>query len=182
MLKTALIILAEGFEESEAIITIDILRRAQVAVTIAGLTTKTVVSSRKISINADTVLDDAGTTFDALILPGGMPGTSNLLSDDRVLSLVKMVYTSGRICAAVCAAPKVFGKAGILKGHRYCCFPGAEKDITDGTLVTSSVCVDTNIITSRSFGTSIEFGLAIVEVLMGSDEADKVRKAIVFEG
>jgi len=180
MPKNAVIILAQGFEEAEAVISIDLLRRAGIQVTIAGLASAEVSGSRGITIKADTILSNIPESFDALILPGGQPGTTNLSRSGEVLDIVRESAARSRLIAAICAAPSVLGKAGILKGVQACCYPGFEDALTDAKLSNDPVVCDGNIITSRGLGTAIQFGLAIVRYMVDNATAEKIAKAIIY--
>ena len=177
MTKKVLAILAEGFEEVEAVTPIDILRRAGVEVTVASWNAnKTVKGAHRIVVVADKILAEVKGEFDALVLHGGIPGAPNLASVPAVNNLIRAYFKSGKIVAAICASPAVvLNPTGILKGKKATCFPGCEKDFgKEVTFVKDSVVVDGNIITSRGLGTAHAFALAIVGQLLGSSEAKKM--------
>lgn len=183
-MKTILL-LAEGFEEIEAVSTADILRRGGVDCRLCSVNNaRSVKGAHGIAIECDfcidTVFDNAYLMFDAIILPGGMPGTKNLKNSDRVISAVKTMYDAGKICAAVCAAPSVFQKAGILEGKKITSYPG-EVDI-DGTFEYSedTVVVCGNIITSRSPATTPQFAFEILRALGLSEEALRLREGMLY--
>lgn len=182
-MKKAVVCLAEGFEDVEAVMPIDLLRRAGVSVTVAGVTGWEIVSSRGIRIVADALLSDlVPGDADALVLPGGMPGASNLAASSDVSSWIDACTSQGSIVAAICAAPAVvLGKAGVLKGKRFTCFPGHEKDVEGAVFVEQPVVRDENIITSRGLGTAAQFGLEIIRALLGDDMRDKIAKATLIE-
>ncbi len=179
MAKKALIILAPGFEEIEAITAIDILRRANVAVTIAGLGDTKIKAARGTVIVTDGVLELIKDEFDALILPGGMPGASNLASSETVTEFIKAMHGTGKIVAAICAAPAVvLAPTGILNHKSATCYPDMQNEFgPDTTYKEDAVVVDTNIITSRGPGTALEFALTIVQELCDKETAGKIRKA-----
>jgi protein deglycase len=175
-------ILAPGFEETEAVTFIDLLRRAKIAVMILGLESQQVRGSHDIAIAADGLLSEFTGAFDGIVLPGGQPGTANLASSQRLLDLIRSAHGRGALCAAICAAPTVLAKAGILTGVKATCYPGCEKEL-DGALFSEQAVVrDRNIITSRGVGTAIPFGLELIAYLAGADEAQRVRNAIIFKG
>lgn len=178
MIKKALIILADGFEESEAIVPIDLLRRAKVNVTIAGLS-QVIKSARNISIIADILLT-GNEEFDMLILPGGQPGTSNLKASSMVLSMVQKSRQQGKFIAAICAAPSVLAAAGILDNIKITCFPGTETECPGAIALPGPVVIDGAIITSKGMGTAIPFGLVLVEALTDKATADSVGRAIQY--
>ena len=182
-MPTVLVILPEGFEEIEAIAPIDLLRRAGAEVTIAALGTSPHVTGRcNITMHADTTLsavgEAGGATFDLIFLPGG-PGVLNLRSDARVRRLVQQQAATGRWLAAICAAPTVFNDAGVLEGRRYTAHFSVAKELPY-ILKDERVVVDGKIITSRGAGTSVDFGLALVEHLVSPAKAAEIRQAICF--
>jgi protein deglycase len=180
MNKTAMIILADGFEEVEAITPIDLLRRAGVNITIVGLSSLMVTGSHNITVIVESVLGPISPLPDALILPGG-PGHKHLLDSVSVIELVKQMFSAGKLCAAICAAPAVFGKAGILFNKRATCFPGDESKLLGAVFAADLVVVDGNVITSRGAGTAVPFALAIATYLAGQEIAGAVSRAIIYD-
>lgn len=181
MRKTAVIILAKGFEEIESVTPIDLLVRSGVQVIIAGLTDTLVKGSRGITIKTDCLIDEIPDEFDALILPGG-PGAKLLAASDKVTQLIKKQNKAGRLIAAICAAPAVvLNPTGILSGKKMTAFPGYEKDLNpDVTHVDKCVVVDGPIITSKGPGTAFEFSLRIAEILVGREIMEKVSSATQY--
>jgi protein deglycase len=180
-MRRALVILADGFEETEAVTTIDLLRRGGVEVMVAALTGESARGSHGIAVAADATLDDArGVDYDLVALPGGQPGATNLAADARVLKLVAAHARDGRLVAAICAAPAVLAAAGVLDGRRATAFPGAlAHDAAPGlTLTGDAVVRDAHVITSRGPGTAIDFALALVEALEGRAVRDEVEAAL----
>ncbi|MBO4330681.1 MAG: DJ-1/PfpI family protein [Oscillospiraceae bacterium] len=173
---------AEGFEEVEALTVVDLLRRAEIGcdmVSLAG--TDTVTGSHGISVGVQCALDKAQLDdYDAIILPGGMPGTKNLASDSRVIGALSRFCAAGKLTAAICAAPTVLAAAGVLEGRRAVCYPGMEGQLTGRTGGDGPVEVDGTVITSRGVGTAIPFALAIVEYFSGADKARELARAIVY--
>lgn len=171
--------LAEGFEEIEALEPVDILRRAGLEVkTVAVGTSKTVKGTHGIEVIADMTesdLDD--TTPEAIILPGGMPGTTNLEQSAIVIDTLMRSAMEGSLVCAICAAPSILGICGHLKGRRATCFPGFEEYLDGATVVDERVVRDGNIITSRGMGCAAEFALCIVETLRGKQKADEIATA-----
>jgi protein deglycase len=166
-----LIPLAEGFEEIEAVTIIDLLRRAGIEVVSAALAPGQVTGSHGISLLPDSDLDAAlGQNFDMVVLPGGMPGTSNLAADERLLSMLRLMADSERFTAAICAAPSVLAKAGLLAGKRATSFPGfLTAESAPGTiLLDDAVVEDGKVITSRGPGTAMDFALTLIERLAGA--------------
>jgi len=176
----AITILADGFEEIEAVSFIDLLRRAKVEVTILALDSKVVRGSHDIKVNSDELLENFTGSADAVILPGG-PGTSRLMESDRVIRTVIEFFNKGLLCAAICAAPTVLGKAGILKNKKATCFPGFESKLNCASFSESHVVRDGNVITSRGAGTAIPFGLELISYLCGSDVSAKIGSSIIYK-
>ena len=181
MPKTA-IFLADGFEEIEALTVVDLLRRANIEIsTVSIMGRKNVTGSHKITVEADALLEETDfDSLDMLILPGGMPGTTNLADCKALTDKIKEFDEKDKMLCAICAAPTVFGKLGILKGKKACCFPGREDDLLGADVQTSSVTKDGHFITSRGMGTAIDFGLAIIEHYQGSDAATSMASKIVY--
>ncbi len=173
-----LVPLAEGFEEIEAITVIDILRRAGIDTVTASLKNNPVTGSHRISVTTDIELND-NENFDAIILPGGMPGSTNLKNDRRIINLIKMINKAGGLTAAICAAPIVLSEAGVLKEKKFTCFPGYEKEITDGIHINEKVVIDGSIITGIGAGSAVLFALAIVEFLKDKETARKIKEQII---
>ena len=182
MAKTA-IFLADGFEEIEALTVVDLLRRAGIEITTASIMgRKNVTGSHRITVEADALIEDIEfDSIDMLILPGGMPGTTNLSACKALTDKVKEFDANGKMLCAICAAPTVFGKLGLLKGKKACCYPGCEVDLLGADVQTTNVTKDANFITSRGMGTAIDFGLAIIEHFQGKDAADEMGRKIVYK-
>ncbi len=172
-----LVALAEGFEEIEAITTIDILRRAGQEVVVAGLVDGPVLGSHQVRVLPDTSLAKIDyRDLDALVLPGGAPGFVNLGNDQRVLKMVREMDRAGKYVAAICAAPSVLIKAGVLQGRRATVHPSGEDEVAScAQLSLDRVVVDRNIITSRTPGTAMEFALKLVEVLAGKEKMQAIK-------
>lgn len=176
-----LIPIAEGFEDIEAITLIDVLRRAEVDVLVAGLEKRLRTSAHGVKITTDVVLaDQKNEVFDAIILPGGLPGAQHLAESDDLMEILRAQAASGRICAAICAAPWALGVAGVLEGKTATCYPGFEDKLTGATHSTDRVVVDGNIITSRGPGTALEFALELVRVLVNTDTAATLRASMII--
>ncbi|MBU0681809.1 MAG: DJ-1/PfpI family protein [Proteobacteria bacterium] len=181
-MKTALILLASGFEETEAVTIIDVLRRGKVAVTSASLGDQLVKGAHGIQVMADTALSEvAERLFDVVILPGGMGGTENLLASEAVGMLLKRHAEQGRIVSAICAAPLVLEKAGLLVGKTATIYPGLDDKLCSAAQVSgASVVEDAKIITSRGPGTAMEFALLLVARLEGKAKADQVAAGLLY--
>lgn len=175
-----LVPLADGCEELEAVTIIDLLRRAGVEVTTAGLKPGVVKASRGVQLVPDTTLDAAlEADYDMVVLPGGMPGASHLKEDARVLALLKKMAAAGKYTAAICAAPMVLAEAGVLAGRRATSYPGFLDGLADVTLRSEAVVQDGTVLTSRGPGTAMDFALALVETLAGSEKRQQVEAALV---
>lgn len=177
----ALVPLADGCEEMEAVIIIDILRRAGWEVCVAALKPGTVSASRGVKLVADTLWDKVDPlSFDLIVLPGGAQGTENLRSDARVLRALRELAQQGKITAAVCAAPLVLQEAGLLGGKKATCHPGVVSKLTATRRVNDRVAIDGRIVTSQGAGTTFEFALALVAMVDGAGKADEISRAIVL--
>lgn len=173
--------LAEGFEEAEAVIPCDILRRGGVEVVTCSVTDKReVVGSHGIPVLADTVIADLAEP-EGIILPGGMPGTTNLFASAELQKLILRLNGKKKLLCAICAAPTVYGKMGLLKEEEATCYPGMEKELFAKTLSEKSVCRSGNFVTSRGPGTAFDFGFEILEILKGKDIAQALRAAMCQE-
>jgi len=172
-----LVILAEGFEEIEAMTVVDILRRAEIEVITAGLKGGLIEGAHQIRVQPETTLDEAlKSSFDVLFLPGGFPGFVNLKEDPRVLNLAKEMDRAGKYVAAICGAPSVLVKAGILKGRTATVNPAGRDEVASCARYSPDrVVVDKNLITSQSPGTAMEFALKLVEVLAGQERMQKIK-------
>lgn len=183
MKKSVLVLLAEGFEEMEAVISVDILRRAGIEVAMAALTEDLLVKgSRGILIKADIFLENYNKIPDALVLPGGVGGAERLAASAKVSELIALCNEKKKIIAAICASPAfVLPKSGILKGRKATCFPGEEQRFGEDIIfVQESVVVDGNVITSRGPGTAFDFALTVAEALVGKDVVMAVKeKALI---
>ena len=179
MTKKALLVLADGFEEIEAVVPIDLLRRAGIDLVTAGLKKEWVQGRQGVTLKADTVLNRVIGLFDALILPGG-PGHKALMESDRVLRLTEDYFRDKILCCAICAAPRFFAAAGILDGKRFTCYPGSLDDFGNGEYVPAEVVRDGNIITSAGPGTAVPFSLSIIEALLGEAKAAAVKAQILY--
>jgi len=161
-----LIPLAQGCEELEAVTIIDILRRADINVTAAGLDAEPVTGARGTVLIPDTAIDAIiNETFDMIVLPGGLPGADNLRQDARIIQLLQRHVQQGQQIAAICAAPKVLAHAGLLKDIRATSYPGSldEFNLDTDNLSQDAVVVDGKVITSRGPGTAMDFALTLIE-------------------
>jgi protein deglycase len=179
-MKRVLVPLAEGCEELEAVTVIDLLRRAGVEVIVAGLREGTVTASRGVRIVPDMTLDQAlQLEFDMVALPGGLPGADHLAADRRLADLLKRMNESGRFVGAVCAAPKVLARAGVLQGRIATAYPGVLQQEGHSDISGDAVIRDGTVITSRGPGTAMDFALELIEALAGRPARESVEKGLV---
>ena len=178
------IFLSDGCEEIEALTVVDTLRRTGLDITMISINNSTsVTGSHGIPFIADTTFENVNfDEYDAIVLPGGMPGTIHLGEHEGVTSIVKDFFAKGKLVCAICAAPSVLGAAGILQGRHATCHPGFEEKLTGAITSTDPVVTDGNVITSRGMGTCIEFAGAIIAALKDDETAKQVKDAIVYQG
>jgi len=183
MNKKIAVHLAEGFEETEAVSIIDILRRADIEVIVVSVTGKLeVTGSHQIRILADILFEEVDyNDLYMIVLPGGMPGAANLDAHEGLKNQIKQFNQQNRPLAAICAAPMVLGNLGILKGKQAVSYPGFEKYLKDAEILTVPVVKSGNVITGRGIGTVLEFALMIVEKAVSAEKAKLIAEQILFE-
>lgn len=176
------IMVADGYEEIEMLTVVDLLRREGLTCDIISATGKReLTSSHKVTVLADVMFSDADfDSYDGLVIPGGLPGTTNLGNHEGVCGQLKKAHADGKLIAAICAAPTVFGSLGLLEGKRAICYPGMEDGLTGANVTVEPVVVDGNIITSRGMGTAIDFALAILAYFEGKETAAALAEKIVY--
>ncbi|MDR2654769.1 MAG: DJ-1/PfpI family protein [Oscillospiraceae bacterium] len=170
------VFLAEGFEEIEAVATIDILRRAGIDVVTVGIGSNVITGAHGITVS--TTIEDAslnGDEFDMAVLPGGTPGIYNLAKSRTVKKILRRAIKEDKYIAAICAAPSILGQNGWLKGKKAVCYPGFESALEGAEIVDQPVVTDGKIITSKGAGTAMEFGFTLVSILCGGETANKIR-------
>jgi 4-methyl-5(b-hydroxyethyl)-thiazole monophosphate biosynthesis len=182
-MKNALIHLAEGFEEIEAITIIDVLRRADIPILMVSITRDLkVTGSHGIAITADILFEDTDySDAEILILPGGMPGAKNLNAHLGLKDQLNKFKEEGKKLAAICAAPIVLGGLGILEGKEAVCFPGFENQLPGAKIVYDPVVVSGNVITGRGPGTALDFALTLVKLLKGDSLADDLARKLLAQ-
>lgn len=181
-MKKVLIPLAQGCEELEAVTIMDLLTRAGIEVISAGLDDQPVTCSRNTVIIPSTTLDKViDNEFDLIVLPGGLPGADHLRDDARIIKLIQKQSAANKPVGAICAAPKVLAKAGLLTNKKATSFPNVLTDLnlTTTTITESALEIDHNIITSRGPGTAMDFSLTLIELLEGSEKRQQIEKQMV---
>jgi 4-methyl-5(b-hydroxyethyl)-thiazole monophosphate biosynthesis len=187
MMKKVIVLLAEGFEEVEAVTPIDYLRRAGLEVTITAIGgSLSAKGARGITLNADALLRDIiqkgeTTAFDAVIIPGGMPGAANIAASEECGALILKMAAAGKLVCAICAAPAVvLAPLGLLSGKKFTCYPGMEEKVQNAQWTDERVAIDGAIITSRSAGTAGEFAATIISRLVSEAEGDKIARSVLL--
>lgn len=169
------VLLAEGFEEIEALYPPDILRRGGVEVRTVGVGGRVICGSHGLPVTADITIEEATEIPELLILPGGLPGSTNLDASPEVDALIARTHAAGKRLAAICAAPFILGKRGLLRGLRATCYPGFEKDFID-----AKYCADARVITDGSITTAVgmgaagEFAIELLSLLKGKEAAERI--------
>ncbi len=175
--------LADGFEEIEALSPVDFLRRAGVEVVTVGVTGEYVSGAHNIVVKSDISINEIilDNNLDGVILPGGMPGADNLNNSEDVQKAVDYCIDNKKIVSAICAAPFILGRKGILEGKNATCFPGFEDELKGANVLSDGVVTDGNIITAKGAGVAWEFGAAIAEKLVGKEKSEGILKAIQWK-
>ena len=175
------VLLGTGFEETEAIAPVDLLRRAGVEVRTVGINGKVVYGGHQIGIEADITLDQMDLAqLDMLMLPGGLGGVAAIRQSQGAMDAIRFAYDNGKLLAAICAAPTILAELGMLQGKHAVCYPGCEEGMEQVTIENTAAVRDGNIITGTSAGCAVAFGLALVEALKGKAEADCIAQQIVI--
>lgn len=176
------IFMADGCEEIEGLTVVDIVRRAGIHITTISISgKKEVAGAHGITFLADAKKDEVDfSTLDGIVLPGGMPGTTNLGADETVDKVIREFAAGGKLVAAICAAPSVLGQAGLLNGKHATSYPGFEPKLTGAVTSEDPVVQDGNVITSRGMGTAIAFALEIVSYFTDKKTADKLAESIIY--
>lgn len=181
-MKKVLLFLADGFEEIEALATVDILRRAGVQVTTVSINpSKTVLGAHRVTVMADVLFTDCSPAeADMLVLPGGMPGALNLDEHEGLHEAIKAHAEAGKWLAAICAAPMVYGHMGLLNGKKATCYPSFEGELAGAEYTAAPVEKDGNIITGNGPAAALPFAYALAETLMGEEVADRVKDGMLY--
>ena len=182
------VFLAEGFEEIEALTVVDVARRAGIVTAMVSIRGKEspeplrVTGAHGIPVTADMRIDEADFEgLDMIVLPGGLPGTTNLEACEALTARVRAFDAAGKWIGAICAAPGILGRMGLLEGREAVSYPSVEESLKGAEIPRTEVAVSGHILTSRGMGTALPFSLAIVSVLLGQDEADALAKGIIYE-
>ena len=175
------IILGKGFEEAEAVVPCDMLRRAGIDVRFAGIGGREITGGHGITVCADCVAEETDlTAAEMIVLPGGMGGVQSILGSETVLNAVKTVYDNGGYAAAICAGPTVLAKLGITDGKHVTCYPGCEANMGGAKTCDEDAMYDGRVVTGKAPGTAFDFALALIEVLRGREAAKKVAAGAVY--
>jgi len=183
MKKNVCVCVADGSEEMEVVITVDVLRRAGLHVFLAGVgESRLLTASRGVRIAPDGAWDptEAG-RFDALVIPGGLGGSETMREDESILEVLREFVAAGKMVAAICAGPTVLQDAGVLDGKTYTSHPNSREELVAGTWVDQPVVVDGTLVTSQAPGTAMAFGLRLIELLDSAEEADRVAAGMCVE-
>lgn len=178
-MKRAALLFASGTEEIEALTPVDILRRAGAHVDIIGVGTGEPTGSHGIRIKTDMTLKSADIlSYDMIIIPGGMPGTTNI-EETGIAEVLRKADAEGKIIAAICAAPMILGRAELLAGREAICYPGFEKYLSGALISEKKVAVSGNIITAKGMGVALEFALELTKALYGKEKADEIASSVM---
>lgn len=173
------VFLADGFEEIEALTVVDVLRRAGIETLTVGVSDETIIGAHNIAVESDILVDEVDFShIKGVVLPGGIPGADNLFANESVKSAVQTAFDNGALVSAICAAPAILGKMGILKDKRATCYPGYEKELEGAKFENAKVVTDGNVITAKGAGVSLDFALEIVKYFQGEEVAKKIRASM----
>ncbi|MEE0110975.1 MAG: DJ-1 family glyoxalase III [Oscillospiraceae bacterium] len=174
-------LLGTGFEETEAIAPLDLLRRAGVQAATVGINGKVVYGSHKIGVEADMEISEMDlTNLDMIVLPGGLGGVASIKASQPALEAVRFAWENGKYVAAICAGPTILAQLGITDGKNATCYPGCESQMGTANMVQAAAVTDGKVITGTSAGCAVPFGLALIAALKGQEAADAIAKQIVI--
>ena len=183
-MKKVILFLAEGFEEVEALTVVDYLRRKDINVDTVSITEDNEVKgAHEIVVLADKTINDIKDIddYDAVIIPGGLPGATNLRDNDKVIDVVKKINENGKLTAAICAGPIVLERAGIIKDKKVTSYPGFEDDLKNGVYIEQNVVRDGSIITARGPALAVDFAIEIIKYLLGEEKSEELKKDILYK-
>ena len=174
-------LLGTGFEETEAIAPLDLLRRAGVEIQTVGLNGKVIYGGHGIGVETDIEIGQLDlTALEMIILPGGLGGVASIRACDAAMKAVRFAWENGKYTAAICAGPTVLADLGIVDGKNATCYPGCEENMGSAKMVEAAAVTDGKLITGTSAGCAVPFGLALIAALKGQEEADRIAKQIVI--
>ena len=174
-------LLGTGFEETEAIAPLDLLRRAGVEVATVGINGKIVYGSHGIGIEADLELNQMDlSTMEMIVLPGGLGGVASIKASEQAMNAVRFAWEKGKYVAAICAGPTILAALGITDGKKATCYPGCEEQMGNAIMVSAAAVTDGRVITGTSAGCAVPFGLQLIAALKGQDAADAIARQIVI--
>lgn len=175
------IVLGTGFEEMEAVVPCDLLRRAGVDAQFVGIGSLDILGSRRITVKADCTETEAKwEEAEMIVLPGGLGGVASIEGSRIVMDAFKKAYEDGKFVAAICAAPTILAKLGITDGKKACCYPGMEEEMGNALMESCGCVRHGKIITGRAAGSAFDFGLALIEALCGKEVSDRVATEVVY--
>ncbi len=174
-------LLGTGFEETEAVAPLDLMRRAGISVATVGLNGKVITGSHGIPVSADLEIGEMDlTALEGIILPGGLGGVASIRSCPQAMEAVRFAWDNGKLTAAICAGPTVLADLGITDGKNATCYPGCEENMGSANMVQAAAVTDGNLITGTSAGCAIPFGLALIAAIKGQETADTIARQIVI--
>lgn len=182
-MKKVLVFIADGTEEVEALTVVDYLRRAEIEVDLASVMgVKQIKGAHDIEITADEVVEDVkASEYDAVYSPGGLPGAEYIRGKEEVIKIIKDMNEEGKIVSALCAAPIVLDKAGVLEGKDYTCYPGFEEEIKTGNFKEEIIVKDGNIITGRGPAIAAELAYTLIEELLGEEKRKEIEEGTLYK-
>ena len=175
------VLLGKGFEETEAIAPVDLLRRANIPVLTVGINGSTIQGSHSIPVVADITIEEMDLTqMDMLVLPGGLGGVASIMASEASMNAVRFAWENGKFLGAICAGPTILASLGILDGKNATCYPGCEEKMGKANILPQAAVTDGSIITGTSAGCALPFGLALIAALKGEAEAERIKDQIVI--
>ena len=175
------VLLGTGFEETEAIAPIDLMRRAGISVLTVGLNGKVIYGGHGIGVEADITAEEMDlSSLDMIVLPGGLGGVKSIRESKPAMDAIRFAHENGKFVAAICAGPTILAELGITDGLEAVCYPGCEEEMGNAKMVTAPCIRSGKVITGTSAGCAVPFGLGLVEALKGPEEAQRIQKQIVI--
>ena len=175
------VLLGTGFEETEAIAPIDLMRRAGISVLTVGLNDKVICGGHGIGVEADITAEEMDLTdLEMIVLPGGLGGVKSIRESEKAMDAIRFAHENDKFVAAICAGPTILAQLGITDGKDAVCYPGCEEEMGSANMITAPCVRSGKVITGTSAGCAVPFGLKLVEALKGAEEADRIKKQIVI--